>query len=46
MECGNGIYIQCDDTYNVTIKSDATTRSAGTPGCEVKLVEVQDMNAE
>ena len=33
-------------TYNVTIKSDATTRSAGTPGCEVRLVEVQDMNAE
>ena len=33
-------------TYNVTIKSDATTRSAGTHGCEVKLVEVQDMNAE
>ena len=33
-------------TYNVTIKSDAATRSAGTPGCEVKLVEVQDMNAE
>ena len=31
-------------TYNVTIKSDATTRSAGIPGCEVKLVEVQDMN--
>ena len=31
-------------TYNVTIKSDATTRSAGTPGCEVRLVEVQDMN--
>lgn len=33
-------------TYNVTIGPDATTRSAGTPGCEVKLVEVQDMNAE
>ena len=31
-------------TYNVTIGPDATTRSAGTPGCEVKLVEVQDMN--
>ena len=29
--------------YNVTI-GEATTRSAGTPGCEVKLVEVQDMN--
>lgn len=33
-------------TYNVTIGPDATTRSAGTPGCEVRLVEVQDMNAE
>ena len=31
-------------TYNVTIGPDATTRSAGTPGCEVRLVEVQDMN--
>ncbi len=31
-------------TYNVTIIGEATTRSAGTPGCEVKLVEVQDMN--
>ena len=31
-------------TYNVMIGPDATTRSAGTPGCEVRLVEVQDMN--
>ena len=31
--------------YNVTIgDSSENTRSAGTPGCEVRLVEVQDMN--
>ena len=31
--------------YNVTIGDNSeNTRSAGTPGCEVKLVEVQDMN--
>ena len=32
-------------TYNVTLKNpDATTRSTDTPGCEVELVEMQDMN--
>ena len=31
--------------YNVTIgENSENTRSAGTPGCEVRLVEVQDMN--
>ena len=31
--------------YNVTIGDNSeNTRSAGTPGCEVRLVEVQDMN--
>ena len=33
--------------YNVTIGDNSeNTRSAGTPGCEVRLVEVQDMNEE
>ena len=32
-------------TYNVTLKNpDATTRSTCTPGCELELVEVEDMN--
>ena len=31
-------------TYNVTIIGEATTRSAGTTGCEVELIEVEDMN--
>lgn len=31
--------------FNLTVNS-ATTRSAGTPKCELKLVEVRDMNEE
>lgn len=34
-------------TFNLTVKNPAaTTRSAGTPECELELVEVHDMNEE